>query len=118
MERMEALEDALEALDPVWDNASRKATRLKGYVEKRRAQLRVAKIGAKGNNDDKKAEVEDEMWLEEHEGERLMEAFVLAEAGEKGCQARFKTLDRRLSSLQSRLQALVRMESIPQRQHH
>lgn len=43
----------------------------------------------------------------------LSNRLMQAEAAIAGCAAEYKTLDRELSSLQTRLQVLARMESIP-----
>lgn len=99
-----------------WGKAAYAAKKLDRQRKKREAQLYASKRGL-GTIDDMKAAVIDEMWVEPTEdGEFLMEVFTVAEASDAGFVALFKTLDRELSSLQTRLQALMRMETVPQQQ--
>jgi hypothetical protein len=116
MGRMAEIEVELAELGNSWATAAHDAKRLDRLRKKREAQLYVAKKGS-GTIEDMKASVQDEMWVEATEdGEFLMEVFIVAEATDAASTALFKTLDRELSSLQSRLNALLQMERVPSQQ--
>ena len=120
MRRMAEIEVEMAELGNSWANAAANEKRLDRQRKKREAQLLVAK-GSKGAREGgasdafKKAQVEDEMWAEvlEDTGEFLMANLTEAEAGNAGGTALYKTLDRELSSLQTRLQAILKMDSAP-----
>lgn len=119
MRRMAEIEVRMALLSNSWASAAHEAKRLDRLRKKREAQLFVAKgteSARHGGYTDavKSAMVVDEMWAEiTEDGEMLMEAFTVAEASDSGYQAEFKTLDRELSSLQTRLQAILKMDSAP-----
>jgi hypothetical protein len=119
MARMAAIEVELANLGNSWSSAASSEKRLDRIRKMRKAQLFMAKgsLGARqgGATDTfKESQVEDELWQEiTEDGEPLMEALTTAEAGNAGGTAKYKTLDRELSSLQTRLTALVRIENAP-----
>lgn len=120
MRRMAEIEVEMAELGNSWSEAAANEKRLDRQRKKREAQLFVAKgkEGARqGGASDafKKAQVEDELWQEvvEDTGEMLMFNLTEAEAGNAGGTALYKTLDRELSSLQTRLQAILKMDSAP-----
>lgn len=120
MRRMAEIEVELAELGNSWSSHAASEKRLDRLRKKREAQLFMAKgkAGAKegaGTDAFKKAQVEDELWQEvvEDTGELLMACLMESEAGNAGSVALYKTLDRELSSLQTRLQALVRIENAP-----
>jgi hypothetical protein len=120
MRRMAEIEVEMANLGNTWAGAAANEKRLDRQRKKREAQLLIAK-GPKGAREGgssdafKKAQVEDEIWAEvlPETGEFLMANLTEAEAGTAGGTAMFKTLDRELSSLQTRLQALLKMDSAP-----
>lgn len=118
MGRMAEIEVELAELGNSWAGAAANEKRLDRIRKKREAQLFMAKQGS-GTDKHKSSLVIDELWSEvlEDTGEFLMVNFTEAEAESAGSQALYKTLDRELSSLQSRLQALVRMEMMPSQQN-
>lgn len=118
MGRMAEIEVALSSMEGEWGGAEDSMVRLKGQMEKREAQLWLAHRGT-GTIPEVDARVHDALWSETTaDGGSLMDQLVIAEATVAGCKARFKTLDRELSSLQSRLAAQVRLDTVPGGMQH
>ncbi len=110
MQRMGQIERRLGVLDTEWGSAARQERTTKWEYEREKARVGMLFAGRAKNQEVLKALVVDHLWAE---NEDLMNRLMQAEAAIAGCAAEYKTLDRELSSLQTRLQVLARMESIP-----
>lgn len=111
--KMVEVEDALAGMELTWQNAAQARVMLDYDVKRREAAIH-SQLKGTGTIPDIKAFVTESLWAEPDE---VMIRLVTAEATEEACRARFKALDRRLSSLQSRLQAAIRLDSQPTRPH-
>lgn len=112
MARMGQIELRLSVLDQEWGAAARTEKTTDREYEREKARAGMLFKGRANNSEVLKAMVMDHLWAEH---EDLMRRLMEAEAAVAGCAAEFRTLDRELSSLQTRLQVMVRMESIPPR---
>jgi phage shock protein A len=106
MDAMEEVERELKGLDPEWANVTSELIALRARHSLREAQLRLTFRGT-GTVPEIDAMVKDALWYDHQE---LMERLTALEGRERAFAATFRTLDRALSSMQSRLAAVVRLE--------
>lgn len=112
LQRMGELEVRLQQMDNEWGEAARDASLEKHRMEREKARLTLTFKG-QGTVQEVASLVIDALWVEH---EDLMNRYVIAEAAEEACKASFRAIERELSSLQTRLNALQRLETMPSQQ--
>ena len=110
MRAMSDVEDSLNELLATWPDAEANFKNAAAVIKRVESVRRVQMHGTSGTIPEKAAFIEG--WLWEHHSEE-MAALLLAEATIEACKAKYKLLDRLLSSLQSRLAAERDLGRVP-----
>ena len=109
MRKMENIEDDLNGMLSIWPAAEATFITMGKLTKKLGAKHRLALKGT-GTVPDIDAMVEQKLWAENAEA---MSSVLDAEATIEGCKAKYKLLEKLLSSLQSRLKTERDLSYIP-----